>query len=359
MSDHTTKDFFGDGYTTYHEDGTKSHTTKDFFGDGYTTYHEDGTKSHTTKDFFGNGTTTYHSDGSKSHTTKDFFGDGYTTYHEDGSRSHTTRDFFGDGYTTYHSGGGYSGSYGGGNYGGGYSGGSSGGYSSGYGGYGGYVGYGEYSSLSPGILGPLGIFWTILFSCAAGFMLWWDMSVFSPVLFALWAVVLASGVVERNRHNDYKEQDAWHVWTLLLATLMGIYLLYNRAGASGDTLHVAAHFLLPVAYMILMGFLCTRATGAQVNDWIVYLFVILMLIAWFMTIYTHYAGYGEFISVVLDVIFGVILVIALITALGCIKKHRLAILPFFAVIFAVNFVGYRITGFIGFQIIKDFIMGLF
>lgn len=102
MADRTTKDFFGDGYTTTHDDGTSSHTTKDFFGDGYTTVHSDGSTSHTTKDFFGDGYTTVHSDGSSSHTTKDFFGDGYTITHSDGSTSHTTKDFFGDGYTTTH-----------------------------------------------------------------------------------------------------------------------------------------------------------------------------------------------------------------------------------------------------------------
>ena len=145
---HTTKDFFGDGYTTYNDDGSTSHTSKDFFGDGYTTYHSDGSTSHTSKDFFGDGYTTYHSDGASSHTTKDFFGDGYTTYHSDGSTSHTTKDFFGDGYTTYSYGGSTYSSYGG------YAGyGSDSGYSgySGYGGYGG--GYSGYSGYGGGYSG--------------------------------------------------------------------------------------------------------------------------------------------------------------------------------------------------------------
>lgn len=76
------------------------HTTRDFFGDGYTTRGSDGTTFHTTSDFLGGGTTTRGSDGTVYHTTKDFFGDGYTTRGSDGSVYHTRDDFFGDGTTT-------------------------------------------------------------------------------------------------------------------------------------------------------------------------------------------------------------------------------------------------------------------
>lgn len=66
VSDHTTKDLFGDGYTTYHDDGTTTHHTKDIFGDGWTSYRSDGTVGHTTKDLLGGGYTTYTSGGSSS-----------------------------------------------------------------------------------------------------------------------------------------------------------------------------------------------------------------------------------------------------------------------------------------------------
>ena len=102
MGDKTYKNLFDDGYTTYHEDGTKSKTYNNFFDDGQTTYHEDGSKSKTYKNFLDDGYTTYHDDGSKSRTYKNFLDDGYTTYHDDGSKSRTYKNFLDNGYTTYH-----------------------------------------------------------------------------------------------------------------------------------------------------------------------------------------------------------------------------------------------------------------
>lgn len=100
MADKTVKNAFDDGYTTYHDDGTKSKTYKNAFSDGYTTYHSDGSKSKTYDKVLSDGKTTYHSDGSKSDTYKNAFRDGYTTYHSDGSKSTTYKSTFSDGYTT-------------------------------------------------------------------------------------------------------------------------------------------------------------------------------------------------------------------------------------------------------------------
>lgn len=60
MSDKTYKNLLDDGYTTYHEDGSKSKTYKNLLDDGYTTYHEDGSKSQTYQNLLDDGYTTYH-----------------------------------------------------------------------------------------------------------------------------------------------------------------------------------------------------------------------------------------------------------------------------------------------------------
>lgn len=344
MSDRTTKDLFGDGYTTYHDDGSTSHTTKDYFGDGYTTYHDDGSTSRTTKNMFGEGTTTYHSDGTYSHTNKDMFGDGYTTYHSDGSTSHTTKELFGNGYTTYHSGRSSGRSYSGGFYGGGSSG----------GGYSGGVSVGLY----PGLINPIGIIGALLFAGGIGFLLWWDSYSFPTVLYTLWAVVLVAGMIERNRHNDYGEQHLWHSWSMLLALLLGIYLLFHRASFPADSTYIVVHYLVPIIYMYVMVRLCWKANGIIVNDWIVYWFVILMCLAWLMTIYDKYAGYEGLVSVVIDGILGTILMLSLIAIIIRESKRRLAILPIFLVFYGVWYVGNHITRFYGFHLIKNFIIGL-
>lgn len=60
MADKTRKNIFDDGYTTYHEDGTKSVSYKNFLDDGVTTYHEDGSKTVTYKNVLDDGYTSYH-----------------------------------------------------------------------------------------------------------------------------------------------------------------------------------------------------------------------------------------------------------------------------------------------------------
>lgn len=103
MADKTYKNLFDDGYTTYHDDGTKSTTYKNLFDDGVTTYHSDGSKSKTYNNLFDDGTTTYHDDGTKSKTYKNILDDGYTTYNPDGTRtkSYTYNNLMDNGTTTY------------------------------------------------------------------------------------------------------------------------------------------------------------------------------------------------------------------------------------------------------------------
>ena len=125
MADKTYKNLFDDGYTTYHDDGTKSTTYKNLLDDGYTTYNSDGSKSKTYNNLFDNGTTTYHDDGSTSKTYQNVLDDGYTTYNSDGSttKSYTTQNLFDDGYTTHsYTYGGTQNTYGGGSYGSSYGG---------------------------------------------------------------------------------------------------------------------------------------------------------------------------------------------------------------------------------------------
>ena len=77
----------GNGYTTYHSDGSSSKTYSNISGSGYTTYHSDGSSSKTYSNISGNGYTTYNSDGSSSKTYSNISGGGYTTYHSNGSTS--------------------------------------------------------------------------------------------------------------------------------------------------------------------------------------------------------------------------------------------------------------------------------
>ena len=102
--DKSYKNFFDNGITTYHADGSKSVTYKNLLDNGTTTYHSDGSKSETYKNVLDSGYTTYHEDGSRSKTYRNFFDSGVTTYHEDGSKSRTYKNILDSGYTTYHDG---------------------------------------------------------------------------------------------------------------------------------------------------------------------------------------------------------------------------------------------------------------
>ena len=67
MSDKSYKHFYDDGYTTYHENGSKSKTYPHLLDDGFTTYHDDGSKSVSYKNVLNDGYSTYHYPSSQSY----------------------------------------------------------------------------------------------------------------------------------------------------------------------------------------------------------------------------------------------------------------------------------------------------
>lgn len=82
------KNFFGDGYTYYDENGKKiGRSERNFFGDGYTNYDAKGNKvGRSEKNFFGDGYTNYDKNGKKiGKSEKNFFG-GYTNYDANGKK---------------------------------------------------------------------------------------------------------------------------------------------------------------------------------------------------------------------------------------------------------------------------------
>ena len=190
------------------------HTYKDLFGSGYTTYHDDGTTSHTYQDLFGSGYTTRHSDGSTSHTYQDLFGSGYTTYSDGGG----TYGYEAIGTMADHSG-----------YSGGYS-----GYSGGYSGYsGGYVGgyYGGYSSSTTSL--PKMTFFGLL-SCIAtvvgiGYAAWRYTLEFSWPLAACFLLAFIPGIIQRNVKRDGGVQNVWYKWCRILTTLIGVFVIRMTA----------------------------------------------------------------------------------------------------------------------------------
>ena len=343
MSDHTYKDIFGDGYTTYHDDGTKSHTTKDIFGDGYTTYHEDGSKSHTTKDLFGDGTTTYNADGSKSYTSHDIFGDGYTTYHEDGSKSYTSQDVFGGGYTTYHEGG-YSSSYGTGSY----------GQTSPV-----YTGYaagavGGYNSIVRKA-SAFDIIITILGAILIGLMVRFYSSGLPTVQLACLAVVIAFGIKQRDKKVE-EIQSVWFNWSMALATIVGFYIIQNKTAPPDNTPYAILFHLIPLAYIAVSTFVCRQANFAQDDIPILFICAFLMTASWFLTIYKGYNGYESLFRIGQDALFIGILLLAIFNLILALLRCRISIFAFVFVCICVYITAKDMTGFEGFYFIKDLIM---
>ena len=352
MSDHTYKDLFGDGYTTYHEDGSTSHTYKDLFGDGTTTYHEDGTTSHTHQDLFGDGVTTYHSDGSSSHTYKDLFGDGTTTYHSDGSTSHTYKDFFGDGYTTYHEGGS---SYGPGSY-------SSGSYRSatssysgdigGYGGYGGFVGGGWNVSR----IGVFGILLSALGLGAVGYATQWFMgSIEWPVAAMLVAAIVVGGV-QRNLYRGNDRQTIWYRWCWILAILFAIITVQENYFVIGSIEFVGAVVAWPLAYLAAMFFILNYALQ-PLDDSGTLLYVALVMTPAMLLVANRYGNYEIYLAGN-DLVFLVLALCALFTLRQSLKDCKQLALVFPVACVALYLVASRVTGFAGLPILFDAAVGL-
>ena len=359
MSDHTYKDLFGDGYTTYHEDGSTSHTYKDLFGDGTTTYHSDGSTSHTYKDLFGDGATTYHSDGSSSHTYKDLFGDGTTTYHSDGSTSHTYKDLFGDGYTTYHSGGGAFGSTSGAYQSlldDSYTGFGTGSGSGSYGSVGAYGGFGGYSENKLSKLSFGGALFTIIGLGAAGYGALRFSAGFSwPAALSLVAV-LVLGCIQRNTKREWIRQSVWCRWChplMLINVISVVYGMGVRLGipTNDSSLCMILSLTVPFAYLLLILFLCNYPLGADGDGGTVLDCVILFVGCGFPVL----ASGGDFGAcfAAVDGMFLLIFVRSLLILRKASKECKLSMLAFPLVCLSLYYVADMFTGFAGLPVLYE------
>ena len=290
MADKTYKNLFDDGYTTYHDDGSKSTTYKNLFDDGYTTYHENGGKSTTYKNILDDGYTTYHRDGSKSSTYGNILDDGYTTYHSDGSKSSTYGNLFDNGYTTYHSGGSTSNSYGN-RFGGGYT-----GYnknSTSYYGGGGFTSSTAYSGYSDPdkssvwalIIGLLAVF-------GLAFLYAGRNSIFPFICFA--GVSIASVIMIK------KKKGRQYVWaeTYISVGTAFLILTVNNYVSSPKGLLIFLYWIAPVCIGFAIGFMDCLLDYEDKTPLVV-AYYILMGASWFCCIYknNYHAIYQKCVAV--------------------------------------------------------------
>lgn len=342
MSDQTYKNVFDDGYTTYHDDGSKSVSYKNVFDDGYTTYHDDGSKSQTYQNVFDDGTTTYHSDGSKSTTYSNVFDDGYTTYHSDGSKSTTYGNVFDNGYTTYHTPG-PSSSYGQT---------SSGSYACG-----GSYGYGGLSFIHRATAGEIIIL--ILCCLLAGAAVWWYTTEMPIVPLTCLAVVLIAGVIQR-RKNDITRQSIWYVWSLTMTTLTGFYMVQHKAAGPSEILQQIAFFLMPLAFILIMLFVSRYATDDSNDGFLAGFCAILVILSWILTIYRNYGntGYTQLFMLVQDVLFILVLLMAFINLIRALFDCRISFFAFFMAAGCTYLLARELTDFYGFHLLGGLIGSL-
>lgn len=350
MSDKTYKNTLDNGYTTYHDDGTKSVTYKNLLDNGTTTYHQDGSKSKTYKNMLDNGYTTYHDDGTKSVTYKNYLDNGTTTYHQDGSRSRTYRNSLDNGYTTYHenrntssysSSGEPISSYG-------YQTDTSHGTSYLYYG-GGFSSYADYAGAKEIIVT---VFWAFI-ACAA---LWWYTTELPMIMLTVLAAVIIFGMVQRNKYRDRSRQSIWYMWSMLLATLVGFYMVQHKASSPEDPLIAIIFWAMPLVYTIIMFYTCDISSGDLNNLMAAFGLTVLVVISWIATIYRNYGGdYIKVFYCMQDVLFIIVLVVAVITLIVALVDCRISSISFIFVCAFIYLMGKELTGFKGLSIIKELI----
>ena len=202
----------------------------------------------TYKDLFGDGYTTYHDDGSTSRTQKDLFGDGYTTYHSDGSTSRTFKDLFGSGYTSYRSGGSRGASSSG-----------TGGFPFALGGtrpsYGSGSRVGSYSSASmEGDDEEFEFVWVLFYSlcvmflCYAAYLL---LPGFSWVMAAILWVVLVMGMYQR-RYRDAARQVVWFRWAWIQTVIVCIHTFLSTLDGNGTASMTIRQSVAILAFLLAM-----------------------------------------------------------------------------------------------------------
>lgn len=308
MSDKTYKNILDDGYTTYHEDGSKSVSYKNILDDGVTTYHEDGSKSVTYKNILNDGTTTYHYPNPTAA--------GYQT--NAGIYAPDTGVYapgFAGGTATPH----------------------------------------------PGKAGAVEIILTLVCAGLAGAALWWYTDTIPVMMAAGLGLVIIMGIVQRNIHNDFDKQSVWYLWTLILGTLMGFYMVQHKAAGPDNILAAIAFWAMPVVYGLLMLFISYYATGDENDGFLAGFAMVLILVSWFMTIYRNYgnSGYERLFWIVQDVLLLIVLVTALVNLIRALIGCRLSLIAAALTGFFVYQLGEELTGFYGFKMIWEWITGLF
>ena len=343
MSDKTYKNFFDDGYTTYHDDGSKSVTYKNFLDDGTTTYHQDGSKSQTYKNFMDDGYTTYHDDGTKSVTYRNFLDDGTTTYHQDGSKSRTYKNFLDDGYTTYHEQGLFST----------YDQSLDSGYSSGFS----YSGYSLGGSYLADCAGIKEIFGSVFYSLLAGGAVWWFSTKLPVIMLSGLALVIILGLIQRNKHRSYKRQSVWYMWSMILATLLGFYMVQHRAATPDDALLMLAFWIMPLAYTITMFLACRISSDGSSELTAAFWLGTLIMVSWFATVYRRYSGnYKMLYYIFEDVLLIIVLVVAIITLKSALERCRDSSFVFVIVCAFIYLMAKELTGFRGVKAIVGLIV---
>ena len=295
---------------------------------------------HTYKDFFGDGLTTYHDDGTTSHTYKDFFGDGTTTYHEDGSTSHTYKDFFGDGYTTYHEGGGYGAS----------------GAASAAGGYSGYGGYGGYGG---GISGgwhvtPIGLGGILLSGVAigaVGYATLRFMNAFSWFLAGAFVVAFVIGLIQRNTRRDGDRQAVWYRWCGTLATLFALFTMQINPPVIGSAAFLLNVIVFPIVFLCVMNNMLYNALD-PLDDSVLYLDVFIVIASAVLLIMRGY-GMTDWYFMGHDLFFVVLALRSVLLLRKAYKDCRLSMLAFPVMLVGLYYVATRITGFYGIELALD------
>ena len=309
-------------------------TYKDLLGDGYTTYHDDGTTSHTQQNVLDDGWTTYHSDGSTSYSHQNVLDDGWTTHHSDGSTSYSHQNVLDDGWTTHHSGGG---SYG---YG---SAGTPGGYS-GYSGYSGYpssgggvckMGLGDCLALAVLIGGP-------------GYVAWRYALEFSWPLAACFLLAYVHGIVERNVRCEYGRQEVWYRWCRILATLFGVFFVRMTAPIFVG-IELVEEFVV-LGYLFWEWIVLAALDALPGLGWLV---DALVMIAAAVACYMGHGVDPAFYYICYDALFAILLLRAILNLRRAARDCRSSLYVFPVVLFALCVAASKLVGVYGWTFLVD------
>ena len=206
-------------------------------------------------------------------------------------------------------------------------------------------------------LGASDFVWAIIGLALMGYLAYKYMPEFPIVMFGLFAASIVADFFLVRDNNEGKKRELWTSWVIILGTLLSFCVLQAAAVPTTDPYFSKIFRFIPAIFYVAMLFTCHRANNSPESG-LGFVGMGLLIISWFISSYKNASYYHDLFCLINDAIMLVLLIHALSFLIQAFKRHKPSAVMFPVICFAVYYISKPLTGFYGYEVAKNLIMGL-